>query len=158
MKYDLLKFAKLTGKENLIFKKLIYYNATPFQSTNPTKDERQKKENYDNFVDKLTREVVAVKEGGRYQRLSINGKYCYKQKGVDTLISMDLSRFDVDNPNIEYIILIAYDSDFVPAIKALEKRSIKTILYTYTERGRKSIFSSSNYLLDCVQTVKKDSF
>lgn len=109
-----------------------------------------KKENYDNFVDKLTREGVAVKEGGRCQRLSINGKYCYKQKGVDTLISMDLSRFDVDYPNIEYIILIACDSDFVPAIKALEKRGIKTILYTYTERGRKSIFSSSNYLLDCV--------
>lgn len=53
-KYDLLKFAKnLTGKDNLIFRHLFFYNAPPFQSQPPTKEEKIKKENYDSFMQKL---------------------------------------------------------------------------------------------------------
>ncbi len=152
MKFDLDRFSKLiTGREGLVCKKIMYYNAPPFQSTVPTEDERRRKEGHDSYIDKLSRcEGILIRKGGRCQKLMKNGKPDYGQKGVDTLISMDLARLDIEYPKIKTIILVGCDSDVVPAIKALEERGIETILYTYSERNRKSKFSTSNYLRDSV--------
>ena len=51
---------------------------------------------------------------------------------------------------IKKIILISSDSDFVPVIKNLEDNEVKTILYTYYERGRSAEFSTSNELIKSV--------
>jgi uncharacterized protein YdaL len=41
-KYNILKFAKnLTEKQHFIFKHLFFYNAPPFQSQPPTKEDFQ---------------------------------------------------------------------------------------------------------------------
>jgi uncharacterized LabA/DUF88 family protein len=156
-KYDLLKFAKhLTGKQKLIFKHLFFYNAPPFQSQPPTKEDKKRKEDYDSFVQKLglNKEEVSIREG-RCQRLKIDGKYKYKQKGVDTLITMDLMDIPLNHPNITKVILIASDSDFVPVINRLKERGIDVILYTYFERQRDSRFSTSNKLLGAVTRYVK---
>jgi len=163
-KYDLIRFAKLlTGKEDLIFKKLFYYNAPPFQSNKPTPLQRERKENYDNFIKKLKmvggKEIV-IREG-RLQRLkNEQGEFQYKQKGVDTHIIMDLMSIPLEYTKIKKIILIASDSDFVPVVNKLKKFGIEVILYTYFERDRKSIFSTSNFLLQSVsrweQLTKED--
>ena len=162
LKYDMIKFAKyLTGKEKLIFKKLFYYNAPPFQSNKPTKNEKKRKEDYDSFITKISRyKEIEIKEG-RLQRVKEDGKYVFKQKGVDTLITMDLMDVPLEYPKIKKIILIATDSDFVPIIKRLEKRGIDTILYTYFDKNRKSKFSTANQLLKCVKKyvkLKKEDF
>jgi len=67
----------------------------------------------------------------------------------------------IDYPNVKRIILIASDSDFVPVINNLKRRGIKTILYTYYEKGRKSTFSTSNELIQSVNRyvlLKKEDF
>jgi uncharacterized LabA/DUF88 family protein len=151
-KYDLLKFAKhLCGKKQLIFKHLFFYNAPPFQSQPPTKEEKKKKEEYDFFVQKLKKNIdeVTIREG-RCQRLKIDGKYHYKQKGVDTLITMDLMDIPLRKDKTNTVILIASDSDFVPVINRLKSLAINIFLYTYFERNRKSQFSTSNKLLGAV--------
>jgi uncharacterized LabA/DUF88 family protein len=151
-KYDLLKFAKnLSGKQQLVFKHLFFYNAPPFQSQPPTSEEKKKKEDYDSFTQKLGqfRQEVTIREG-RCQRLKIEGTYKYKQKGVDTLITMDLMDVPLNHPSVTKVILIASDSDFVPVIKRLKERGIEVILYTYFERQRNSKFSTSNKLLGAV--------
>jgi uncharacterized LabA/DUF88 family protein len=155
-KYDLLKFSKLlTGKQNLIFNHLFFYNSPPFQSPSPTKEEKKRKEDYDSFIAKLDQnENVTIREG-RCQRLKIDGEYKYKQKGVDTLITMDLMDTPIENPKIKTIILIASDSDFVPVIERLKRLGIKVILYTYFERNRNSKFSTSNKLLSSVNRYVK---
>lgn len=156
-KYDLLKFAKhLTGKQQLIFKHLFFYNAPPFQSQPPTKEEKKRKEDYDSFVERLGRDKqeVTIREG-RCQRLRIDGIYKYKQKGVDTLITMDLMDIPLNHHNITTVILIASDSDFVPIIKRLKERGIEVLLYTYFERKRDSKFSTSNKLLGAVNRYIK---
>ena len=103
---------------------------------------------------------VTIREG-RCQRLKVDGKYIYKQKGVDTLLTMDLMDTPIESPKIKQIILIASDSDFVPVINRLKKLGIDIILYTYFERNRKSKFSTSNKLLKTVTRyvkLKKEDF
>jgi uncharacterized LabA/DUF88 family protein len=156
-KYDLLKFAKhLSGKKELIFNHLFFYNAPPFQSPCPSKDEKKKKEEYDSFIQKfnLCKDEITIREG-RCQRLKIDGTYRYKQKGVDTLITMDLMNLPLEHPKIKTVILIASDSDFVPVINHLKKFGIKIILFTYFERKRDSKFSTSNKLLKAVSKYVK---
>lgn len=160
-KYDLLKFSKrLADKQNSIFKHLFFYNAPPFQSKNPSTQERKRKEEYDSFVQKLNQnEEVTIREG-RCQRLKSDGKYVYRQKGVDTLLTMDLMDLPLKESKIKRVILIASDSDFVPVINRLKTLGIEVFLYTYFERDRKSIFSTSNKLLKAVtryvKLTKKD--
>jgi uncharacterized LabA/DUF88 family protein len=160
-KYDLLRFVKLlAGKQNVIFKHLFFYNAPPFQSQPPTRDEKKRKEDYDSFIQKLkSNEGVTVREG-RCQRLKIDGKYKYKQKGVDTLITMDLMDIPLEHPSIKHVILIASDSDFVPIIERLKRHGVSVVLCTYFDRERDSKFSTSNKLLRSVhhyvQLSKKD--
>ena len=150
-RYDLLKFSKrLAGKQNFILKHLFFYNAPPFQSSNPPPDEKKRKEEYDSFVQKLNKNKEVTIREGRCQRLKIDGKYIYKQKGVDTLLTMDLMDMPIENPKIKTVILIASDSDFVPIIKRLKRLGIEVILHTYFERDRKSKFSTSNKLLKVV--------
>lgn len=162
-KYDLLKFAKhLAGKQQLIFKHLFFYNAPPFQSQPPTKEEKKKKEEYDSFIEKLSqnKEEVTIREG-RCQRLKVDGIYKYKQKGVDTLITMDLMDIPLEQQKINKVILIASDSDFVPIINRLKKFGVNVFLYTYFERERNSKFSTSNKLLGAVTKyikLKKEDF
>lgn len=91
---------------------------------------------------------------GRVQKINNSGKVEYKQKGVDTLLVMDLMRIPLDYENIKEIILIACDSDFVPVIKHLKKYGIKTLLYTYFDKKRNSNFSTSNELTQVVHKYK----
>lgn len=155
-KYDIVKFAKkLTGKQNLIFEHLFFYNAPPYQSPTPTKEDKKRKEEYDSFIQKLKRyDEITIREG-RVQRLKADGKYIYKQKGVDTLLTMDLMDMPIVRTKIKKVILIASDSDFVPVINRLKSLGIDVILYTYFERDRNSKFSTSNNLLKSVSRYVK---
>ena len=151
LKYDILKFAKnIAGKEGLIFEQLFYYTSPPFQSNNPPKQERERKERYDRFIKKLRALQEITIQEGRCQRIKVDGNFVYNQKGVDTLLTMDLMDVPLDHSKIKEIILIASDSDFVPVIERLKKHGIKVILYTYFDRKRNSAFSTSNKLLGSV--------
>ncbi|PJE81266.1 hypothetical protein COU58_03475 [Candidatus Pacearchaeota archaeon CG10_big_fil_rev_8_21_14_0_10_32_42] len=161
-KYDILKFSKnLCGKFGSVFHHLFFYNAPPYQNTYPSQDQKKRKEDYDSFISKLSRhECVTIREG-RCQRVKNDGRYIYKQKGVDTLLTMDLMEIPIEYPKIKQIILIASDSDFVPVIQKLRKRGIKVILYTYFDRVRDSNFSRSNELIKSVNRyikLKKSDF
>ncbi len=147
--YDLIKFSKnLSRKQKLNYNNIFYYTAPPFQSSIPIKEEEKGKDGYDRFVNKLRKRGV-VREG-RCQRLKIDGKFEYKQKAVDVLLTMDLTNVPVKYSNIKKIILVATDSDFVPVIKNLEEQGIKTILYTYYEKKRNTNFSRSNEIIKSV--------
>jgi len=102
----------------------------------------KRKANYDKFINQLknTKPQIIVKEG-RCQKI---GKI-YSQKGVDTLITIGLSRIP-KRENINEIILLSSDTDFVPIIKDLKEDKINVILAYFTDRKRKSAFSLSNHL------------
>jgi uncharacterized LabA/DUF88 family protein len=136
MKIDIEKFSHIIcGREGYIYDKIYYYTAPPFQSAKPTSDEAFRKTNYDKFINKLHKSRIIVREG-RCQK--INNEYI--QKGVDTLMTMDLMLCS------QTIIIIACDTDFVPVLKEIRNKGVKIILYYYSDFKRYSMFSMSNYL------------
>ena len=152
LKFNLIEFAKnIALKQNLFCKHLFYYTAPPFQSNSIKKEEQERKENYDKFIRNLKQNSSITIREGRCQKLRISdNKTIFKQKGVDSLAVMDIMSVPIKYKNIKTIILIACDSDFVPVIKSLKQLNLKVILYTYYEKSRNSIFSTSNELIKIV--------
>jgi hypothetical protein len=79
----------IARKESTNLLKTYLYTAPPFQRNVPTLLEEKRRRGYDRFVKSLIDEGIEVREG-RCQRLKINGEFVYTQKGVDTLLTMDL--------------------------------------------------------------------
>ncbi len=162
LKYNIIKIAEnLAKKQNLVCKHIFYYTSPPFQSENPTNEESARYKKYENFRKRLLENRnISVREG-RCQRLKIEGEFVYKQKGVDALAIIDLISVPLDYKNVKKIILIANDSDFVPAVEKVKRLGIDVILYTYYSKNRKSSFSRSNELLKTVSRyvrIRKEDF
>jgi len=163
LKFDKLNFAKrIARKQNLLCRHLFYYTCPPFQSNTPEKDEIKRKKGYDKFIEALSKNKNITIRQGRCQRIvNSDGRIYYKQKGVDTLLTIDLSHLREDYPYINKIILVSSDTDFCPIILDIKKRwKIEVILCSYFERKRNSRFSLSNELLKCcsryVKLTKED--
>lgn len=140
-------FRNICKNEKLNLKHLYVYSCPPYKSEKPSQNENKLYQNYNKIKRMLESKKWVTFREGRCQRLKIDGKYKFTQKGVDNLLVIDLMRFDKQFQDIKKIILIACDSDFVPAINQLKKEGIDVILYTYFERKRDSIFSRYNELL-----------
>lgn len=155
LKFDKILLAiNLAKKQNLNCKNIFYYTAPPFQGEVPTIEEKNKKEGYSRFINKLKEKGVIVREG-RCQRLKCDGDFVYKQKAVDILLAMDLMSVPLKYHAVKKIILISSDSDFVPIVENLEESGVKTILYTYYEKIRNTPFSISNHLVKSVHKYVK---
>lgn len=159
LKYKLENFAvNLCRNLSLNCKEINFYIAPPFQSPKPTKEENKRKANYDKFILKLKNvsPKINVKEG-RLQKIDNT----FTQKGVDTLMTMDLLKISQKKP-VNKVILITSDTDFVPIIKDVRKESgLQIILAYFTDRKRKSAFSLSNHLWKVVDKkilIKKEHF
>lgn len=155
--YDLVKFSKNLCQKNVLnCKKIFYYTSPPFQSNNPSQEESKRKDRYDKFALKLAQNPNFIIREGRLQKIN----KIFSQKGVDTLMTMDLMSVPIKYPKIKKIILIACDSDFVPVINQLRELGLKIILYTYFTKRRNTNFSRSTYLMNVVseyiKLTKKD--
>lgn len=141
LKYKMEVFAKnLAKSKNLECKKIYFYTAPPYQDSTPTKEENIRKANYDKFVSKLKEVGIFVREG-RCQKIDNT----FQQKGVDTLLTIDLSRIP-KKEGISNVIVLTSDTDFVPIINDLSEDGINVILAYFTDRKRKSGLSLSNHL------------
>ena len=158
--YDIIKFSEnISKKKNLRCEKIFYYTAPPFQSHNPSVEEKKRKDNYDSFIRKLSKDPRFIIREGRCQKIRDN-KIKFVQKGVDTLMTMDLMSVPIKYSDVKKIILIACDSDFVPVINQLRKFGLKIILYTYFTKKRNTNFSRSFHLINSVseyiRLIKQD--
>lgn len=164
IKFDKFGFAsRIAARQGLICKGLFYYTCPPFHSTRPSVEEIRRKRGYDSFISSLAKNpLVSVREGRLQKLIDENGDEKFSQKGVDTLLTIDLSHLNEDHPNIKTIILVSSDTDFCPIIKDIRERNgIEVILYSYLERKRKSRFSVSNELIRCCSkyvSLRKEDF
>lgn len=144
LKYKIEKFAVNVAKESgLVCQMVYFYIAPPFQSPKSSKEENIRKANYDKFIEKLkfVSPKIIIREG-RLQKIDET----FQQKGVDTLMTMDLLKV-AQQKNIKKIIILTADTDFVPIIRDIRKSyGIEVILAYFTDRKRKSAFSLSNHL------------
>lgn len=158
LKFDKFNFAKkIAIKQNLLCKHLFYYTCPPFQSDSPTKDEIKRKKGYDKFIEALSKNNnITIRQGRCQKIINSDGRMDYKQRGVDTLLTIDLSHLREDFSYINKIILVSSDTDFCPIILDIKNRwKIEVILYSYFERKRNSRFSLSNELLKCCSRYVK---
>ena len=159
LRFKIEKFAENICKEkNLQCEEIYFYIAPPYQSPKPTEEENTRKENYDKFIEKLkmVHPKINIREG-RCQKINAT----FQQKGVDTLMTLDL--FKVSQKGmIKTIIILTSDTDFVPVIEHIKnEHNMKIILAYFTDRKRKSAFSLSNYLwksVDEMILIRKEHF
>ena len=112
----------------------FYYDAPPFQSNPPTPTERQRKAGFDRFVYSLRSNPRFQVRLGKLSRFIQNCNSCghsstiYKQKRVDNLLTVDLTRA-IWKDHISKAILVTGDSDFVPAVDEANRAQILTHVY-----------------------------
>ncbi len=139
---DFCKFSDLlcSGLERTF---TFYYDAPPFQSGVPTQEEKDRKARYDAFEYSLRSYPRFQVRLGKLSRVESICAKCgdkvvkYKQKRVDNLLTVDLTRA-IWKDNIHKAILVTGDSDFVPAVDEANRAQILTHVY-YLVQGDTSI-------------------
>ena len=144
-RYDLGKLAAVFAEDaSLHCAHTYFYSAPPYQSPVPTPDENARKARYDRFISRLKGLPGLTAREGRCQKIGNS----YRQKGVDTLMTMDLTLMPIDHAQVKQAIIVTADTDFVPVLSHLrEHHGLRITLYYYTDRKRGSGFSLSNHLL-----------
>lgn len=134
---DYTRLPQAVKDENDEVIRTYYYNCPPYQSSTPTPEERQKKSGYDSFRQFLLRlPRYEVREGKMVRRSETE----YGQKGIDTLICVDMVKL-VYSGRIDKVILISGDHDIVPGIAAVKEAMVLTKLVFHRE-------SISDHLFD----------
>ena len=109
------------GKEIL---RTYYYNCLPYQSSIPTQAENDRFSKAQKFycaIERLPRFQI------RYGKLAYrNGEF--EQKKIDTLLSIDLVNLAASG-KISDAVLVAGDSDFMPAVEVVKGYGVNVILY-----------------------------
>lgn len=117
-KIDYHKLVRWTcnGDERLL--RSYYYGCPPYQSPKPTKDEMERLSKADKFFTALEGgERFTVRRGRLEKRDKNQGTgVFYVQKQVDLQLGIDIARFVVRR-QVDTIVIIAGDSDFIPAVE-----------------------------------------
>lgn len=106
-----------------------YYDCLPYQSAQPTPEEAHrfaKKQAFFAAITALPR--FEVREGKLERRGSGPNNYYFEQKRVDILLGVDMVELAATR-QIQTAILVAGDSDFVPAIHAVKRQGVSTVLW-----------------------------
>jgi uncharacterized LabA/DUF88 family protein len=124
---DFLKLSDAMGQgdERL---RTYYYDCAPHVSVTPTEDEKQRQASFDRFrtaLEFLPRFQVRL---GRLARFETPSGPQFQQKKVDILLALDLAKLSLEH-QIQRAVLIAGDSDFVPAIEIARDAGVVVQLY-----------------------------
>ncbi len=158
IKVDYGKFAQhVTQGCDLL--RTYYYHCLPYQSNPPTVDERQRfssSEKYFAALSRLPRFQV------RLGKLEFRGKRqdgspIFAQKRVDILLGVDMVELAATH-QITRAILVAGDSDFLPAIEVVKRHGVLTVLWHGTRGGHGRQSTCHNDLWDmCDERVEIDA-
>lgn len=145
-KYDIKHFANnLAKSKGLWCKQTFFYFGESYQSpSRPSIEDIKRRGNQKKFFDVLSRIPNLTPRQGRCQK-GDEGKF--HEKGVDTLLTMDLLSLENCKDNIKKVIVLICDTDFVPVLEKLRKeKKIFVIVAYYSDFIRDSDFSMSNHL------------
>jgi uncharacterized LabA/DUF88 family protein len=100
--------------------RIYFYYCAPWMSATPTEDEKRRMANHQRFeneIEGLSRWEFRL---GKLEKRRDGDREFYEQKRVDVLMSVDLVRHTAAG-HIQHAILVAGDSDFIPAVKAAKE-------------------------------------
>ncbi|HSA15360.1 MAG TPA: NYN domain-containing protein [Spirochaetota bacterium] len=105
-----------------------FYYCAPWMSPEPTDSEKRRMEEHDAFMDEITSlPRWGVRLGKLHRRRDGNREY-FEQKRVDVLLSVDMVRHSAAG-HIQHVIVVAGDSDFIPAIEATKESGATVSLW-----------------------------
>lgn len=105
-----------------------FYYCAPWTSENPTEEEQARLDKYDAFVEQIeSMDRWAIRQGKLERRFDGKKEY-FEQKRVDVLLSCDLVRHAAAG-HIQHAILVAGDSDFIPAVEAAKESGVTITLF-----------------------------
>ena len=102
-----------------------YYACMPYQSQPPTKEENERYSKKDKFISKIRRFPRFEVRLGKLQKISDDE---FHQKKVDILLAIELVSLAWKG-YIDKAVIIAGDSDFVPAIQQAKDAGVIVSLY-----------------------------
>ncbi len=105
-----------------------YYYCPPYMSQEPTEDELSRMEAHEEFVEEIENLDRWSMRLGKLQKRWDGKKEFYEQKRVDVLLSVDLVRHAAAG-HIQHAVLVAGDSDFVPAVDAAKDHGVTLSLW-----------------------------
>jgi len=147
-KIDYLKLSeKICGDLKLTRLRTYFYHCLPLVRENNPLD-ITKQANMEKFLSRLKRlPRFEVKLG----KLQIIGNQ-FRQKMIDVLMSLDIANMSYEK-QVQHIILIAGDSDFVPAIKKAKDLGIIVHLYYHPSSVHNEILDEVDELHQINQTL-----
>ncbi len=105
-----------------------FYHCPPWMSSSPTTDETRRMEAHDTFagdIEDLSRWQLRL---GKLERRRDGEREYFEQKRVDVLLSCDLVRHSAAG-HIQHAILVAGDSDLIPAVRAAQESGVTLTLW-----------------------------
>lgn len=106
-----------------------YYDCLPYQSPQPTDEEKGRFAKHQSFHVALTRSTPRFQVRlGKLARRVDNGVARFEQKRVDILLAVDLVQLSAKH-QITDAVMIAGDSDFLPAIEIAKAEGVVLHLY-----------------------------
>ncbi len=132
------------------------YHCPPYQGNPPTAEEKLRKSKYDRYIFSLSRTNRLILRAGRLVK---KGNTTFIQKGVDTYFAIDLVKLSL-RETIKTAILIAGDSDFVPAIKEAKEQGVVVKTYYYPGTVHSTLQQASDEMIEItpefLQSIKLD--
>lgn len=118
----------LRKKVPLDLLRCYFYYCAPWMSQDPTANELKRMEEHDIFMNEIrSLERWAVRLG-KLQKRRDGYKEYFEQKRVDVLLSVDMVRHAAA-AHIQHVILVAGDSDFIPAVEAAKESGATVSLW-----------------------------
>ena len=127
-----IDFGKLADKmangANVL--RTYYYNCLPYQSRPPSPQERERFDNARRFYHALTMLPRFEVRQGRleFRGNSVDGRPIFEQKRVDIMLGVDMVQLAAKG-HIQQAVLLAGDSDFIPAITVAKSEGVLVRLY-----------------------------
>ncbi|MBI3373242.1 MAG: NYN domain-containing protein [Betaproteobacteria bacterium] len=126
-----------------------YYHCLPYQSSPPTQDESRRFSGAEKYIAALSRLPRFQVRLGKleYRGTRQDGSSIFAQKHVDILLGVDMVELAATR-QIGRAVLVAGDSDFLPAVEVVKRHGILTVLWHGTRGGHGRQSTCHNDLWD----------
>ena len=107
-----------------------YYHCLPYQSPDPTPEQREEFANAERFHRSLSRLPNFTVRRGKlaYRGIDESGRPVFEQKRVDVALATDLV-MHATKRLITHAVLITGDSDFIPAVEIAQSEGVQITLF-----------------------------
>jgi uncharacterized LabA/DUF88 family protein len=111
-----------------------FYYCPPWMSQNPTEDELRRMAAHDKFVEEIESIDRWKIRLGKLEKRRDGDRDVFSQKRVDVMLSVDMVRHAAAG-HIQHAVLVAGDSDFIPAVNAAQEHGATITLVCSPDRS-----------------------